>query len=1169
MSKETISDDYTESIKEIYNLDPQDSQSIRSYLKFIVEKISAGAMCALVGSGFSKNANDKFPSWNELFIKAYKDMKEEAKTEDNEVIKKKISKEGETIFAEKYEQFKRRREFLDCYIEDILGKINNDKNNNLELHCELLNINWSDIITTNWDTLLEEANNKLNKKYQVVCSSKKLKNANRNRIIKIHGTLRTEEEKSRYEYGFDGCSEHLYIVTESDFKNYSIQHESFSNFMKVKILENSFCLFGFSGDDPNFRYWIKELKRTMTKGGATELPNPIFLIDKNDKEPDNVTMQFYKNNYIIRISISDIKKNIETKNKENDLFLPIFKENNQTNNNIKNEYLILLKWLLKKTKQSNYFNTLQSKKIESWNKTLQNIAFSRTDDVVENLINKYNEIPLFFYSNLFYEPYLISSLNKLALKIEQWSEKTFDFVYRLCMGNFYSLSNIYKQDVIEKIIEKFKYTYLNNNKDNTIYFSELVFKYYRENDKQDEMKNLYEKLSYNANVKNIYMYQLALSYCDKFDYEKLEDFLEKEWLPEKEKNILYIMRKISLLLSFDNVYTMDDRKKDKIIKLFNLVIKNINKKEEQQLAYFACLFFLYYKNSIFCDEKKEIQNLIYYFEKDFFLPQKFIDSIFEESKTNSIKPNDSKRYSRILFSFNNSKNDIFKLIQCLNFLEYTGLPLNKILDEKRFLELIKLGKDSDAYFITKILLHSLPYCGRSSDEDFLCAIAPKILRYLPNKSLNILFEQVFSIFKYKITNKQNAKIYIFLLSEILKRASRDKQKKFIGYLSKKIELHHEEVIFPIQQGDMWGWGKPFLYFIQLIKDKDAFKQILLWVMKQYIKEPENIKRYNSNFLQYYKKMLFSVKKFVPEKKYWFNNDSNFKELINSDMEQTKQLALYAYNFLNKDIKKILRDYLEQNYTMQTNPYFIRLIKTKALKERCINIILKHDVMDTSSINFPIISIMKALSHTKLLRLDDKKLLVANIMEKYEYLIDKKKKLNMLEKFDDKIENLFFVVATITNEKERRDNPDLQIAYDTLKEKYMEEKSDLIKFDWLYNSDFYTFRINFLDCISYFSYLKIARENIAIFNLVISRIIVCDSEDFEAVLEYIIIIYKNKYENDVLNNDITAALLLQLLTKFKHDIPLCYDDLFIKEQMKKLANELQKNNIKSPSIDYWL
>lgn len=1179
-------DVYSNSLSEIYKLSPSNSEYVSACLNFIAERINAGAMCALVGAGFSKNANEKFPSWAELFVDAYREMNDEVfiKTHKNSIIKK-ISNQGESAFAEKYEHFKGKRESLDCYIEDKLLPIDTDKNNKLDLHHRLLDIKWTDIITTNWDTLLERANIK-NNKYQVIKEAKKLKVDNKNRILKIHGTLRTDKEIDNNEYNFDSCDEHLYVVTESDFKNYSIQHESFSNFMKIKILENSFCLFGFSGNDPNFLFWIKELKRTMTKGGSTELPNPIFLIDVSDKTPDKAMQQFYKNNYIIRLSLYEIKShinaNIKNNSFENNLgSYDIVAEGRSelSSNKISSMYSDFLELL----KKSTSYDSLSSEQLDSI-KSAREIfrIITRSDGISENTIAKYNNISLFLYDNLYYTSYSISYIQGLANSIDKWTEDTFDFIYRWCMSNFYSLPNLYEKDTTEKIIEKFENDIFRDSKCSKLGFSELILKYYREHNYHNEFGNLYNKLSVNEYTKNIAMYQRALFYHENFKYKKLKDFLANGWLPENdtEKNILHITRKISLLLAFENISMLDDNEKNKIKELFNIAINEVKTNRENfrepQLAYFVCLYFSYYKNNVFYyDTDNELNELINYFQKDYTSPQKFIDAIFEKSKSNSVKPNDSTRYSVTIMSYDDPRDDYFRAIRCLNFFEYTGLPSRGILQETKFFDLIDTVKDNGTYFLGKILLHSLLYSGNSASEDFLCAVTPKILRYFPNKLLNNLFREVFSIVKYKIKNKRNAKVYIFFLSEFLKRVGKKQQQDFVAYFFNKIQEKERQVVSSIQRGYTWGWKKPLKLFIQLIEDADMFREVLLWVMDEYTKDVEesiNMKTpCHSDFLDYYVNMLVTVEKFTTEKKHWFSEDSDFKKLIALDMGQTKKLALYAYDYLDEETKLLLNNYLENNYTMQIDPYFISKVKSKAVKEKCLNIICNYNILRTSSIDFSLIKYVKILFYSKLLDLNDKKRLADNMIEKYNYYIaNTNNPINMYIKYNDTLDNLFFSVAEITSEEERKNNSDLQNAYEILKKAYEQQNADMLKFDWLYTSDFYKFRVNFISCISCLSYLKIAKENINIINLAISKIIVCDSEEFEAVLEQIIIMYENKYENDILNNDMTVTLLLQLLAKFRiNNIPSCYDDLFIKKQMKKLSALLQKNNIKNQNIDYWL
>lgn len=252
--------------------------NITNCLTGIIEKLKNGQMSAMIGAGFSKNANSAYPNWEELLVPVYCELQSISEatlnTDKRKKIEQEISKNPSKI-AQEYIDMKGRREDLDIYIENALVVIEDNETNNLTLHEKLLSLNWNDIITTNWDTLLEQANR--NSSYAVVTSAKKLRIRNCRRIIKINGSLRTNEEKNKRKYSFDDCFDYLYVITEDDFNTYHSKHPDFSNFMKVKMLQDSFCLIGFSGSDPNFKYWVKELKRTMTKGGNTEEPNPIFL----------------------------------------------------------------------------------------------------------------------------------------------------------------------------------------------------------------------------------------------------------------------------------------------------------------------------------------------------------------------------------------------------------------------------------------------------------------------------------------------------------------------------------------------------------------------------------------------------------------------------------------------------------------------------------------------------------------------------------------------------------------------------------------------------------------------------------------------------------------------------------------------------------------------------
>jgi hypothetical protein len=110
-----------------------------------------------------------------------------------------------------------------------------------DLHNKLLELPWSDILTTNWDTLLERASERVHVPiYNVVIKQTDLATVAPPRITKLHGTVNVTEEL---------------IFTQEDYRRYPETHAAFVNFSRQVFIENELCLLGFSGEDPNFLQW--------------------------------------------------------------------------------------------------------------------------------------------------------------------------------------------------------------------------------------------------------------------------------------------------------------------------------------------------------------------------------------------------------------------------------------------------------------------------------------------------------------------------------------------------------------------------------------------------------------------------------------------------------------------------------------------------------------------------------------------------------------------------------------------------------------------------------------------------------------------------------------------------------------------------------------------------
>jgi hypothetical protein len=188
----------------------------------------------LVGAGFSRNANRPAadtpipPLWNDLLndliAQLYSDAPDDAP-------------KGALRIAEEYRTF-----FGQAALDDFIRSRFPDRAwLPGTLHDDLLALPWSDVLTTNWDTLLERAaENARDLQYDVVRYEADLPHARAPRIVKLHGTI-----------GDPGPL----IFAEEDYRTYPAKHAAYVNLARQIFIENELCLIGFSGDDPNFLQW--------------------------------------------------------------------------------------------------------------------------------------------------------------------------------------------------------------------------------------------------------------------------------------------------------------------------------------------------------------------------------------------------------------------------------------------------------------------------------------------------------------------------------------------------------------------------------------------------------------------------------------------------------------------------------------------------------------------------------------------------------------------------------------------------------------------------------------------------------------------------------------------------------------------------------------------------
>ena len=210
--------------------------NIYPYLTEIAERLFSGHSAIMVGSGLSKNARRHspswrdFPDWSELGDQFYEKLHNRKPDGKNRYLSApKLAHEVEAAIG---------RPALDQLLRDAIPDQDYEPS---PLHVKLLDLPWTDVFTTNYDTLLERACRSLtSRRYDIVVKLSDLVHSERPRIVKLHGSFPYNQ----------------FVITDEDYRRYPEAFAPFVNTVRQSLIENTLCLIGFSGDDPNFLQWI-------------------------------------------------------------------------------------------------------------------------------------------------------------------------------------------------------------------------------------------------------------------------------------------------------------------------------------------------------------------------------------------------------------------------------------------------------------------------------------------------------------------------------------------------------------------------------------------------------------------------------------------------------------------------------------------------------------------------------------------------------------------------------------------------------------------------------------------------------------------------------------------------------------------------------------------------
>ena len=229
-------------------------RSIRPYLDTLAERLQSGHAAVMVGSGFSKNATPSasaapFPDWSELGDRFRQRLTSSATSGQRKYMQvPALAHEVEAAFG---------RAELNQVLRDAIPDLMHSPSS---LHVKLLSLPWTDVLTTNYDTLLERACRSLvSRRYDIVVKPDDLGRSRQPRIVKLHGTLQVSDRL---------------IVTDEDYRTYPHDFAPFVNTVRQALLEKTLCLIGFSGDDPNFLQWVGWIQDKLSSATSPK----IYLI---------------------------------------------------------------------------------------------------------------------------------------------------------------------------------------------------------------------------------------------------------------------------------------------------------------------------------------------------------------------------------------------------------------------------------------------------------------------------------------------------------------------------------------------------------------------------------------------------------------------------------------------------------------------------------------------------------------------------------------------------------------------------------------------------------------------------------------------------------------------------------------------------------------------------
>jgi len=503
---------------------------ILSYFSEIAERLWTGHASIIVGAGFSKNAINTInasktpPDWGQLGDVLYEKLhnrKPDASVKYLNLLK--LAEEFEAAFG---------RSTLEHFIQKNIADSEYEPS---DIHKMLMELPWTDVFTTNYDTLLERScKDVLSRKYDVVVNQNDLVYSNKPRIIKLHGSL---------------PSERPFIITEEDYRVYPKKYAPFVNTVQQSLLENTLCLIGFSGDDPNFLKWIGWINDNF---GYSNAPK-IYLVGVLNLSESQKRLLSNKN--IIAVDISNCETVKGNHKKGLELFIGYLKKQRNRLKNLewplnsdlentppKNEAVSLLiaQWTKCRDKYPNWIILPQEQREKLW---IYTEAHSHNEAILQDLA-PFEDLNYFYELNWRLEKCLFPIWNSMAPHFQRILDRYNFFPNEILENKEININAaIYKDQSIDWKAYTTKWVEL----------SLAMLRFYREENFEEEWMKTFTsiysiKLHLSYDQLAHFYYEQILNSIFKMQHEEAKKLLN-EW-PQNNNSLFWEAKRAMLLTEF-------------------------------------------------------------------------------------------------------------------------------------------------------------------------------------------------------------------------------------------------------------------------------------------------------------------------------------------------------------------------------------------------------------------------------------------------------------------------------------------------------------------------------------------------------------------------------------------------------------------------------------------